>query len=188
VCAPWRKQQGVSPATVRRIWDAHGLEPHHTHGFRLARDQRFDGKLTDVVGLYLNPPDKVAVLCRDEKRQIQALNRTQPALLLKKGRCGTMTDDHKRHGTTTLFAALNVLDRTVIGECKARHRRQEFLQFLRRLDREFPLNLDLHLILENYGHAQASQEERFSVPPSALPSPFHSDQLVAVESGRMLVW
>ena len=104
-----------------------------------------------MVGLYLNPPDKAVVLCVDEKSQVQALNRTQPGLPMKKGRCGTLTHDYKRHGTTTLFAALNVLEGTVIGECKARHRHQEFLQFLRRLDREFPLPLDLHLIVDNYG-------------------------------------
>jgi len=143
--------QGVSPATVQRIWDAHGLEPHRTRGFKLSRDKHFVEKLTEVVGLYLNPPDKAVVLCVDEKSQIQALNRTQPGLPMKKGRCGTLTHDYKRNGTTTLFAALNVLEGTVIGECKARHRHQEFLQFLRRLDREFPLHLDLHLIVDNYG-------------------------------------
>jgi transposase len=143
--------QGVSPATVQRIWDAHGLEPHRTRGFKLSRDKHLVEKLTDVVGLYLNPPDKAVVLSLDEKSQIQALNRTQPGLPMKKGRCGTLTHDYKRNGTTTLFAALNVLEGTVIGECKARHRHQEFLQFLRRLDREFPLNLQLHLIVDNYG-------------------------------------
>ena len=119
--------------------------------FKLSRDKRFVEKLTDVVGLYMNPPDKALVLCVDEKSQIQALNRTQPGLPMKKGRCGTMTHDYKRNGTTTLFAALNVLEGTVIGECMARHRHQEFLKFLRRLDREFPPELDLHLIVDNYG-------------------------------------
>ncbi len=144
-------KQGVSPATVQRIWDAHGLEPHRARGFKLSRDKHFVEKLTDVVGLYLNPPDKALVLCVDEKSQIQALNRTQPGLPMKRGRCGTMTHDYKRNGTTTLFAALNVLEGSVIGECMARHRHQEFLKFLRRLDREFPSSLDLHLILDNYG-------------------------------------
>ena len=142
--------QGVSPATVQRIWDAHGLQPHRTETFKLSRDKRFVEKLTDVVGLYLNPPEKALVLCFDEKSQIQALDRTQPGLPLKKGRCGTMTHDYKRHGTTTLFAALNVLDGTVIGECMPRHRHQEFLKFLRKLDRETPAKLPLHLILDNY--------------------------------------
>jgi len=114
--------QGVSPATVQRIWDAHGLEPHRIRTFKISRDRRFVEKLTDVVGLYLNPPDKALVLCVDEKTQIQALNRTQPSLPMKKGRCGTMTHDYKRNGITTLFAALNVLDGTVIGSCMPRHR------------------------------------------------------------------
>ena len=118
--------QDISPATVQRIWDAHGLQPHRTETFKLSRDKRFVEKLTDVVGLYLNPPEKALVLCFDEKSQMQALDRTQPGLPMKKGRCGTMTHDYKRHGTTTLFAALNVLEGTVIGECMSRHRHQEF--------------------------------------------------------------
>ena len=119
--------------------------------FKLSKDRRFTEKLTDVVGLYLNPPDKALVLCVDEKSQIQALQRTQPGLPMKKGRRGTMTHDYKRLGTTTLFAALNLLDGRVIGECMPRHRHQEFLRFLRRLDRDFPKDLDLHLIVDNYG-------------------------------------
>jgi transposase len=142
--------QGVSPATVQRIWDAHGLAPHRVRTFKLSRDPRFTEKLTDVVGLYLNPPDKAIVLCVDEKSQIQALDRTQPSLPLKRGRAGTMTHDYKRHGTTSLFAALNVLEGTVIGQCLARHRHQEFLTFLRRLDRAYSSGLELHLIVDNY--------------------------------------
>ncbi len=142
--------QGVSPASVQRIWDAHGLEPHRTRRFKLSRDKRFVEKLTDVVGLYLNPPDQALVLCVDEKSQIQALDRSQPGLPMKKGRCGTMTHDYKRNGTTTLFAALNVLQGTVVGECMPRHRHQEFLRFLRRLDGQFPPELDLHLVVDNY--------------------------------------
>jgi transposase len=145
------RAQGVSKATVQRIWSAHGLQPHRTKRFKLSSDRRFTEKLTDVVGLYLNPPDKAIVLCVDEKSQIQALQRTQPGLPMKKGRCGTMTHDYKRHGTTTLFAALNILDGRVIGECMAKHRHQEFLRFLRRLDREFPKGTSLHLIVDNYG-------------------------------------
>jgi len=145
------KAQGVSHSMVHRIWDAHGLQPQRTKRFKLSKDIRFTDKLTDVVGLYLNPPDKAIVLCVDEKSQIQALQRTQPGLPMKKGRCGTMTHDYKRHGTTTLFAALNVLDGRVIGECMARHRHQEFLRFLRQLDREFPKGMPLHLIVDNYG-------------------------------------
>ena len=150
-CRTLARAQGVSPATVQRIWDAHGLQPHRTRTFKLSRDKRFVEKLTDVVGLYLHPPDKAIVLCVDEKSQIQALDRTQPGLPLKKGRCGTMTHDYKRHGTTTLFAALQVLEGTVIGQCFPRHTNREFLRFLRRLDHEFPRNLMLHLILDNYG-------------------------------------
>jgi transposase len=145
------KAQGVSHSMVHRIWDAHGLQPQRTKRFKLSKDLRFTEKLTDVVGLYLNPPDKAIVLCVDEKSQIQALQRTQPGLPMKKGRCGTMTHDYKRHGTTTLFAALNVLDGRVIGECMAKHRHQEFLRFLRQLDREFPRETPLHLIVDNYG-------------------------------------
>lgn len=141
---------GVSPATVQRIWDANGLQPHRNRTFKLSKDKQFVEKLNDVVGLYLNPPNKALVLCVDEKSQIQALQRSQPGLPMKKGRCGTMTHDYKRHGTTTLFAALNVLDGTVIGECMPRHRHQEYLKFLRKLDREFPRGLDLHLVVDNY--------------------------------------
>ncbi len=144
------KEQGVSPATIQRIWDANGLQPHRTRTFKLSKDKQFVEKLTDVIGLYMNPPDKALILCVDEKSQIQALDRTQPGLPLKKGRCGTMTHDYKRNGTTTLFAALNVLDGTVIGECMPRHRHQEYLKFLRKLDRETPRGLDLHLIVDNY--------------------------------------
>jgi len=141
----------VSHMTVARIWDAHGLQPHRVRTFKLSRDPRFVEKLTDVVGLYLNPPDKALVLCVDEKSQIQALDRTQPGLPMKRGRCGTMTHDYVRHGTTTLFAALNVLEGTVIGSCFERHRHEEFLKFLRQIDRQTPARLALHLIVDNYG-------------------------------------
>jgi transposase len=150
-CRTMARAQHVSPATIQRIWEAHGLQPHRIQTFKLSRDKRLVEKLTDVVGLYLNPPDKAVVLCVDEKSQIQALQRTQPGLPLKKGRCGTLTHDYKRHGTTTLFAALNVLAGKVIADCMPRHRHQEFLKFLRRLDREFPSDLKLHLVVDNYG-------------------------------------
>jgi transposase len=143
--------QGLSEATVRRIWRQHRLQPHRTKTFKLSRDKRFVEKLCDVVGLYLNPPDKALVLCVDEKSQIQALDRTQPGLPLKRGRCGTMTHDYKRHGTTTLFAALSLLDGTVIGDCMPRHRHQEFIRFLKQIDAATPAALDLHLIVDNYG-------------------------------------
>jgi transposase len=150
-CRSMAQAQGVSPASVQRIWDAHGLKPHRVRTFKLSRDPAFVAKLTDVVGLYLNPPDQAVVLCVDEKSQIQALDRTQPGLPMKKGRAGTMPHDYKRYGTTTLFAALNLLEGTVIGQCLPRHRHQEFLKFLRRLERAFPPELALHLILDNYG-------------------------------------
>jgi transposase len=141
---------GVSPKTIHRVWQAHGLTPHRTRTFKLSRDPQFVEKLTDVVGLYLNPPDQALVFCADEKSQIQALDRTQPGLPLKKGRCGTLTHDYKRHGTTTLFAALNVLTGEVLGTCQPRHRHQEWIQFLKRLDRETPPDRPLHLIVDNY--------------------------------------
>ncbi len=150
-CRLMAESQEVSKNTVNRLWQLHNLKPHLSRSFKLSRDAKFLEKLTDVVGLYLNPPDKTLVLCLDEKSQIQALDRTQPGLPLKKGRCGTMTHDYKRNGTTTLFAALNVLDGKVIGECHSRHRHQEWLKFLRRLDREFPQDVPLHLVLDNYG-------------------------------------
>ena len=149
-CRTMAKAQGVSPASVQRIWDAHGLKPHRVRTFKLSNDPRFTEKLTDVVGLYLNPPEKALVLCVDEKSQIQALDRTQPSLPMKKGRAGTMTHDYKRNGTTTLFAALSTLDGSVVGQCLPRHRHQEFLKFLRHLDREFPGERELHLIVDNY--------------------------------------
>jgi transposase len=141
------RAQGISKATVQRIWSVHGLQPHRTKRFKLSGDRRFTEKLTDVVGLYLNPPDKAIVLCWMKRVKFKPCS----APSMKKGRGGTMTHDYKRHGTTTLFAALNVLDGRVIGECMARHRHQEFLRFLRRLDREFPKGTPLHLIVDNYG-------------------------------------
>jgi len=150
-CRTMAEKQGVSKATINRIWQSHGLKPHRIKGFKLSRDPRFLEKLTDVVGLYLNPPEKALVLCVDEKSQIQALDRTQPGLPLKKGRCGTMTHDYKRNGTTTLFAALELAQGKVIGQCYARHRHQEFLKFLKRLDAEFPPEMKLHLVMDNYG-------------------------------------
>lgn len=149
-CRSMAKRAGVSKATVQRIWAARGLKPHRVEVFKLSNDKRFEEKLIDVVGLYLNPPEKAVVLCVDEKSQIQALDRTQPSLPLKKGRAGTMTHDYKRNGTTTLFAALNVLTGKVIGQCLPRHRNSEFLKFLKQIDREVPKGLQIHLIVDNY--------------------------------------
>ena len=145
------KAQGISEASVRRIWKQHNLKPHLVKTFKISRDKHFVEKLYDVVGLYVNPPIKSLVLCVDEKSQIQALDRTQPGLPMKKGRCGTMTHDYKRNGTTTLFAALNMLDGKVIGDCMPRHRHQEFIRFLNKIENETLPELDLHLIVDNYG-------------------------------------
>jgi transposase len=150
-CRLMAARQGVSKSTVSNIWRSHHLKPHRVKRFKLSRDPHFLEKLTDVVGLYLNPPQQALVLCVDEKSQIQALDRTQPGLPMKKGRCGTMTHDYKRNGTTTLFAALEVLEGRVVGQCFERHRHQEFVKFLRQLDHEFPGEVPLHLVLDNYG-------------------------------------
>ncbi len=141
---------GLSPATVSRIWRAHGLKPHRVKRFKLSTDPQFIEKLQDVVGLYLDPPEKALVFSVDEKSQIQALDRTQPGLPMKKGRAGTMTHDYKRNGTTTLFAALNVATGDVIDECLPRHRHDEFLRFLKKLDQQTDKTLDLHIIIDNY--------------------------------------
>ena len=141
---------GVSAASVSRHWRARGLKPHLVRGFKVSRDPKFVEKLEDVVGLYLSPPEHALVLCCDEKSQVQALDRTQPGLPLKKGRAATMTHDYKRNGTTTLFAALNVLNGKVIGQCQQRHTHVEWLKFLRQIDRETPGDKTLHLIADNY--------------------------------------
>jgi transposase len=149
-CRTMAARAGVSSSTVQRIWSARGLKPHQVKTFKLSNDKRFEEKLVDVVGLYLNPPENAIVLAMDEKSQIQALDRTQASLPIKPGRAGTMTHDYKRNGTTTLFAALDVLTGSVIGQCLPRHRNTEFLTFLRTIDREVPKGLQIHLILDNY--------------------------------------
>ena len=140
----------VSPSTVMRHWQANGLKPHLVRGFKVSRDPKFVEKLEDIVGLYMSPPEHALVLCCDEKSQVQALDRTQPGLPMKKGRAQSMTHDYKRNGTTTLFAALNVLDGQVIGQCQQRHTHAEWLKFLRQIDRETPKGKTLHLIADNY--------------------------------------
>ena len=144
------QKAGVSDTSVLRIWQANGLKPHLVKTFKISRDPKFVEKLEDIVGLYRSPPEHALVLCCDEKSQVQALDRTQPGLPMKKGRAATMTHDYKRHGTTTLFAALNVLDGQVIGQCQKRHRHTEWLTFLRQIDRETPPDKALHLICDNY--------------------------------------
>lgn len=149
-CRTMAQQAGISRMAVHRIWREHQLKPHRVKGFKVSNDPQFEEKLRDVVGLYLNPPEKAIVFSVDEKSQIQALDRTQPGLPMKPGKNGTMTHDYKRHGTTTLFAALNVHDGTVIGECLPKHRNDEFLKFLKKLDRQTDKALAVHVIVDNY--------------------------------------
>jgi len=152
---------GVSEATVRRIWHAHGLKPHLVKTFKVSNDPQFAEKLEAIVGLYLNPPEHAMVFCVDEKSQIQALDRTQPGLPIKKGRCGTMTHDYKRNGTVTLFAALNTLDGAVISMCDDRHRHQEWLRFLRVIDELNPEAKEIHLIADNYATHKHPKVQRW---------------------------
>ncbi len=149
-CRTMAKRVGLSPASVQRIWSELGLAPHRVDTFKVSIDPAFTEKLIDVVGLYLDPPEKAIVLCMDEKSQLQALDRTQPSLPMVPGRAGTMTHDYKRNGTTTLFAALDVLTGKVIGQCLPRHRHEEFLTFLKTIDAQVPRGLHVHLILDNY--------------------------------------
>lgn len=144
------KALGIGATTVRKVWKQHGLKPHRIETFKLSNDPQFEEKLVDVVGLYLNPPEHAIVLSVDEKSQIQALDRTQPGLPMKPGRCGTMTHDYKRNGTTTMFAALNTLTGQIIAECMPKHRHQEWLKFLKQINRGTPKSLDLHIICDNY--------------------------------------
>jgi transposase len=153
---------GISEASVRRIWHAHGLKPHRVQTFKLSNDPQFAEKLEDIVGLYLNPPEHALVLSLDEKSQIQALDRTQPGLPMKPGRAQTLTHDYKRHGTTTLFAALNTMDGNVLGTCRPRHRHQEWVKFLRLIDQQTPGDLQLHLIVDNYGTHKHPKVQRWA--------------------------
>jgi transposase len=160
-CRTMAKRVGVSPATVQRIWHDLGLQPHRVDTFKVSNDPRFTEKLIDVVGLYLNPPEQAIVLCMDEKSSIQALDRTQASLPIKRGRAATMTHDYKRNGTTTLFAALDVLTGQVIGQCLPRHRHEEFLTFLKTIDAQVPHGLQIHLILDNYATHKHADVERW---------------------------
>ena len=155
------KQLGVSRAMVHRVWQANQLKPHLTKTFKVSNDPRFVEKLADVVGLYLNPPERALVLSCDEKSQIQALDRTQKGLPLRPGRCGTMTHDYKRNGTTTLFAAIELAEGRLIAECMPRHRHQEWLKFLKKIDAETPAELDLHLIVDNYATHKHPKVQRW---------------------------
>lgn len=155
------KELNTSHAMVNRVWQANGLKPHLVRTFKVSNDKQFVEKLTDVVGLYLAPPEHALVLCADEKSQIQALDRTQPSLPLKPGRCGTMTHDYKRHGTTTLFAALDMAEGKLIGTCMQRHRHQEWIKFMELIDAQTPAELDLHLIVDNYRTHKHAKVQRW---------------------------
>ncbi len=160
---------GISQGSVRRIWHTHGLKPHLVRTFKLNNDPEFVEKLEDIVGLYLNPPEHAVVLCADEKSQIQALERTQPGLPLKKGRCGTVTHDYKRNGTPTLFAALDALEGLVISMCDDRHRHQEWLKFLRGIDYVVPPDKHIHMIVDKLRDPPASQGSTLARSPSPFP-------------------
>ena len=167
------QQVGISVSSVQRIWHTHGLQPHRVRQFKLSRDREFVTKLRDIVGLYVDPPAHAVVFTVDEKSQIQALDRTQPGLPMKQGRCATMTHDYKRNGTTTLFAALDVLDGKIIGRCMQRHRHQEFIRFLNTIEAEIPAGKIIHVVLDNYGtHKHAKnlpREGGFAPGSSGIP-------------------
>ncbi len=177
---------GISPSSVRRIWTRHGLQPHRVRSFKLSNDPKFAAKLKEVVGLYIDPPDHAVVLSIDEKSQIQALDRTQPGLPMKKGRCATMTHDYKRNGTTTLFAALDILEGKVIGRCMQRHRHQEFIRFLNTVEREVAAGKAVHVVLDNYA---THKHPRVSLArsPSPLHLPLHPDLVFLGQRSRGLV-
>ena len=175
---PWSvrtmaSETGLSKSSVQRLWSAHGLQPHRVRDFKLSKDLQFEEKFWDVVGLYLNPPDRALVLCCDEKSQCQALERTQPGLPLGQGHIRTQTHDYYRHGTVTLFAALDYLSGKVFAHTAPRHRHQEWLAFLRKIDKEVASELEVHVICDNYS-TQARQSHRLAQTSSPLPYPFHS--------------
>ena len=174
-CRTMAAAAGVSKSTVQLVWYARGLKPHRVKTFKLSNDPRFEQKLIDVVGLYVNPPEKAIVLCADEKSSVQALDRTQASLPMVKGRGETMTHDYKRHGTTTLFAALNVLTGMMIGQCMPQHRHQEWLKFLKTIDREVPQDLEIHLIwtITPPTSTKTSASGWTTIPGSTFTSPRH---------------
>ena len=185
--AAMAKAAGISGSSVQRIWRAHGLEPHRIRQFKLSNDKAFADKLRKIVGLYVDPPAHAVVLSVDEKSQIQALDRTQPGLPIKKGRRGTMSHDYMRNGTTTLFAALNVLEGKVIGRCMQRHRHQEFIRFLNTVEAEVPAGKIIHVIVDNYATHKHPKVERLARPPSALRLPLHPDLLLLAQCRRGLL-
>ena len=181
------KEAAISHTSVQRIWAEAGLKPHLIRKFKLSNDPKFAEKVSDVVGLYMNPPDKALVLCVDEKSQIQALDRTQPGLPMKKGRAATRTHDYKRNGTTTLFAALDVKTGAVIGECLPRHRAKEFIRFLRKIDRIVKKHLDVHLIVDNYGTHKTAGVKAWLARHPRLQVALHSGFVVLAQPRRALL-
>ena len=178
---------GISDSSVGRIWRAHGLKPHRVESFKVSNDPTFAEKLDAIVGLYLNPPEHALVLSVDEKSQIQALDRTQPGLPLKKGRGATMTHDYKRNGTTTLFAALNTANGEVFGLCQEKHRHQEWLSFLRMIDQTIPANKDIYLICDNYSTHKHARVQRWLRIAQAFPCPLHADLGLMAQHDRTVL-
>ena len=181
------RAEGIGKSTVQRWFALFGVKPHLAKTFKLSTDPFFIEKVRDIVGLYLNPPDHAMVLCVDEKSQIQALNRTQPTLPMGLGYVEGYTHDYVRHGTTTLFAALDIATGRVIGQCRKRHRHEEFLAFLRLIDREVPAELDIHLVLDNYATHKQRQGQAVAGGAATLPSALHTHLRVLVEPGGAVV-
>ena len=186
-CRTMARAAGLSPASVQRLWAASDIKPHLSRTFKLSNDKRFEEKFWDVIGLYLNPPDKALVLCCDEKSQCQALERTQPGLPLGIGHIRTKTHDYVRHGTLTLFAALNYLEGKLITRLAPRHRHQEWLAFLKTIDAETPAELDIHIIADNYATHKQSRGHPLARPPCPLPHALHADLVILDEFGRALL-
>jgi transposase len=178
---------GTTQSMVQRVWQANGLKPHLVRTFKLSNDPLFEEKLVDVVGLYLNPPDNAMVFSVDEKSQVQALDRTQPSLPLVKGRCGTMTHDYKRNGTTTLFAAIDLRHGEVIARCMPRHRHQEWIKFLEHIDELTPKELDVHVVADNYATHKNAKVKAVAGASPALPHAFHAHELVLAERDRAVL-
>ena len=179
---------GVSRMMVQRVWQRYDVQPHRVEKFKISNDPKFEDKVRDVVGLYLDPPDRALVLCVDEKSQIQALDRTAPILPLRPGLPERQTHDYKQYGTTTLFAAFNILNGKVVGSCQPRHRGKEFVRFLNQLEKQVPPELDIHLILDNYSAHKSAEVQGWLKPKKRLASIFTSPhQQFLAQSGRTVV-
>jgi hypothetical protein len=181
------EKTGLSQSAIVRIWHAFGLQPHRVENFKFSKDPQFVEKVRDIVGLYLNPPDRAIVLCVDEKSQVQALNRTQPILPLAPGVPARQSHDYERHGVTSLFAAMDVASGVTISSCYWRHRHQEFLRFLNEVDASLPRNFDVHLVMDNYGTHKVTKVRTWLGAPSPISRPLHPNQRQLVESRRTVV-